>query len=519
MPYPCPKCGRNLHKNGKTPAGKQRWICLDTVGGRTYCYATTNPKAKQRKQSADVVEEDPIPGRVLRKASRYIITCAQNATPIHKQFWASLLVAAKHYDAEIIVIPIRYKNATSQWTDSQENAEWWDAAVTPHLYKKRAKLNAHCVVLADISVQPTASDPLSGFQAMSAGESCIIGHPKMQLVSVPTPGHKMAKLLTTTGACTRPNYTKSRAGATGEFHHSLSALIVEIDGPKFWLRQLHGNKSSGSFTDLNKTFTPRGVRKAQRPLALVCGDTHVDFLSPSVRKATYDKGGMLDVLKPHHIVHHDLLDSYSISGHHVGNPFNAIAKRISNRDDARAEVMRAIEFVRKTTPKGTKAVIVSSNHDDMLRRWIIREDWKTNPTNAEFYLETALFMVRSTRMTEIGTEYASPLVYWGRKILPSARWLDGESFTLAGVELSLHGDKGPNGSRGSARNLRRIGPKVIIGHSHSPCISEGAYQTGTSTELKAEYTGPVGSWLNAHVVEHADGKRQLIIIIDGRWRK
>jgi hypothetical protein len=93
-----------------------------------------------------------------------------------------------------------------------------------------------------------------------------------------------------------------------------------------------------------------------------------------------------------------------------------------------------------------------------------------------------------------------------------------ESFRLGGVELGMHGDRGPNGSRGSIRNLRRIGVKSIIGHSHSPGIDEGCYQVGTSTRLRLEYNHGASSWLNCHCILHADGKRQLVVIVDGYWR-
>ena len=68
------------------------------------------------------------------------------------------------------------------------------------------------------------------------------------------------------------------------------------------------------------------------------------------------------------------------------------------------------------------------------------------------------------------------------------------------------------------RNLRRVGVRSVIGHSHSPGIEEGCYQTGTSTFLRLEYNSGPSGWLQAHVLVHADGKRQLIIIIDGKWR-
>ncbi len=483
------------------------------------CYTTTNPDSPVRNQRGDVKRQGiAVLKRELRKTKRYIITAAQNATPVHDAFWDALKHCAKHLDAEILVVPLRYKNPTSRWSKSQENDESWDPKVTPYLWNQRRRLGPNLTLLADVKVQPTASEPLSGFEAMTAGDSAILGHTKLQLRSVATPSHKMAKILTTTGACTRPNYTDSKAGKKGEFHHSLAAVLVELDGPLFFLRQLNA-RSNGEFTDLTTTYSARGPRDAERPLALVQGDTHVDFVDRGVADATFGKRGILATLRPRVLVWHDLLDGYAANPHHVGNPFNSIAKRQTGRDNVAAEVRRAAEFVVTHTPKGVQSVVVPSNHDDFLRRWVIRADWREDPTNAEFYLNTALHMVQETKMTERGTSYPSPFAYWMNKLAPDVRCLNGdESFVLGGVELGLHGDRGPNGARGSLKNLRRIGVRSIVGHSHSPGIEEGAYQVGTSTSLRLEYNGGPSSWLNAHCILHADGKRQLLIIVGGRWR-
>jgi len=95
----------------------------------------------------------------------------------------------------------------------------------------------------------------------------------------------------------------------------------------------------------------------------------------------------------------------------------------------------------------------------------------------------------------------------------------GEKFALRGITLDMHGDRGPNGSRGSIVNLRDIGVKSVIGHAHSPGIDEGCWQVGCSCVLVQDYTeGAPSSWLNAHVLLHDDGKRQMLFVIDGRWR-
>jgi hypothetical protein len=488
------------------------------------CYSTTNPLSKlPLTQNPGVTEGPPVEfSRKLRKVQTFIVTAAQNNTRVHASFWESLLRAAEHYDAELLVIPLRYRNPTApKETDANGNprGDYWAKAVEPYLYNVRARLNKNLSVLGDIKIQPTAVEPLTGLEGFTGSESTIVGHTKLSLRTVPTPGHKMAKIMTTTGACTVKNYSDTRAGKHGDFHHTLGACLVEIDGPYFWLRQLNAN-SRGEFTDLGVTFTPTSRILAPPPAALVLGDTHVDFVCPEVQKATFGKGGMVPTLKPKAIIYHDTLDGYSANPHHAGNPFNRVAKRNTGKDDVEAEVIRAVKYLKENTPPGCVGYVVPSNHDRFLTRWVAGNDWRLDPTNAEFYLETALAMVKSTRMGTGGTEYVDPFPYWINRWASRNIICVGEKgLTIAGIELGMHGDIGPNGARGSIRNLRRIGAKSVIGHSHSPGISEGCYQTGTSSRLQLEYNHGPSGWLNTHCIVHADGKRQLITIVNGRWRR
>jgi len=456
---------------------------------------------------------------LAKGCTRFIVTAAQNATPVHAGWWSTLQCMAAAIGAEILVIPLRYKNPTSQWTGSQQNAEYWAKEVQPYLWNVRKALNSNLTLLADLRIQPTASSPLTGAEGISHASSGIVGHTKVQLRSVPTPSSRMAKLLMTTGACTVANYTDSRAGRIGTFHHSLSAVVVELAGKQFFARHVHFDEKSGAARDLDRIYTPSEGR-LQSVLALVMGDTHVDSIDPKVEAATFGPAGMVDTLDPDYLVWHDLLDSYSCNPHHQGNPFAAVAKRRAGADDVRAEVDRAVAFLRKHRGSGAKSIVVGSNHNDMLRRWVMRNDWRADPTNAEFYLETALAMTRGTKLTGHGTEHPDPFIHWLRAAnLENVQALEqDESFMLAGVELGMHGDLGPNGARGSVKNLRRIGVRSIIGHSHSPAIDEGCYQVGTSTRLRLEYNHGASSWLNTHAVLHHDGKRQLVTMVDGQWR-
>jgi len=452
---------------------------------------------------------------------RFIITAAQNATPVHADWWATILVMAEAMEAEILVVPLRYKNPTSQWTGSQQRAEHWDKAVTPYLWNVRHQLHEHLTLLADIPVQPTAESPLTGAEAISTSSSGIIGHTKLQLKSIPVPSGRMAKILTTTGACTVENYTTSRAGQVAAFHHSLCATLVELDGPRFYLRQLHFNKATKSCTDgANATqfFADGSVKHAPRALALGMGDAHVRVLCPGVEAARFSAGGIVEVARPQKLIWADLLDGQSMNPHH--SAIERYAKFKSGMDDVREEVNETIDYVRRHTPKGTESIIQACNHNDFLRRWALRTNWQDDFRNAPFLLDTQRMLVEGARVEANGVHYPDPFAYWFRRAkVPRARVLDlDESFSMAGVEMGMHGDKGPNGARGSIRNLRRIGTRSIIFHSHVPGIEEGCYQAGTGTLLRLDYNHGASGWLNADVLLQHDGKRQLIIIVDGHYR-
>ncbi len=549
----CPRCkSKVMTKGPKTPGGVQRWVCRETTGDRKTCYSTTDPTAPYRDQSGTSRKADKNPQfrRALGDCKRFVITTAQNATPVHREFFASLQQYAKFNDAEFIVIPIRYKNATSHWSASQANAEHWlrdigqeeaeadlrkrgrniakvkfaemealiQEKVEKYLYNQRKQLNENLTLMADIKTQPTATKPLSAFDSMPSGKSAIIGHTKLQMKTVPTPQSRLPIILTTTGACTVKNYTDTKAGKLGEFHHTLGACAVDIVGKKFFMRQINATKN-GEFIDLDNEYTPGGVYEAPPALALVFGDTHRKFIDKAVERATFEPGGMVDRLNPENLIFHDLHDGYARNPHHRANPFNEIAKRSQDMHLVEKEVIEDIEWLQQAVGL-RQGIVVSSNHDDFFARWILDTDWRRDPDNAAFYLETAKVMVDSTKMTPSGTSYVDPFIYWVNKLKGQSpiRCLErDESFNLNGIELSMHGDKGPNGVRGTRNNLRRVGVKSIIGHSHSPGIEEGCMQTGTSTPLKLEYnTGP-SSWLQCHAVLYANGKRSLLPIIDGEW--
>ena len=471
--------------------------------------------------------------RELRpNCNRFIITSAQNSTPVHEDFWSCLQTAARYLNAEILVIPMRYKNPTSIWSGSQRNAEWWSPIVTPFLWNQRLQLNRNLTLMGDYQLQPTAVDPLSGMDGVSKDSSCIFGHTKMRLRSVATPQNQMAKTITTTGACTVANYTASRTGKTAEFHHVLAALLVELDdnGRHFWIRQLYYKESTRRIIDLDTAYYTAAVGPAPPAIAGIGGDTHVRFMDPMVNDARYREGGFLDTIRCANWIEHDLLDAYSCNPHHEKNPMTWLANRLSQKDSIENEIDEAgayLEGLRDRYPK-MHIHVVASNHDDMATRAALafikgglRAIPHVSPVNMEWLGRTISDMAANCKLSDIGTEYPSAMYLHLKRLNLGKRvhiLNSQDSLILGGIEHAMHGDAGPNGSRGSVRNLARIGVKSWTGHGHSKEIFEGAKRVGTATRLRADYTRGPSSWTNADGVTNADSKGQIVDYIAGKFR-
>ena len=509
MTLKCPQCLHDnvIRKGYCSDTGKQRFKCK-ACGHRTVSPLGINydDPSIDRTSVYDKVRE-------VKKKRRWLITSAQNATPVFQPALSACMTWCSHNSGELIVIPNRYKNPTSLFTDKDH--DWWHPALAPNLVDQRIELCKGLVLLADIKVVPTAKNPLTGMEGFTGSNSCIVGHPHYQFHTVATRAGDLAKIMTTTGSITLPNYTNSKAGKSGDHHHSLGAVVVEWDGECFHIRKV-GFENDGSFIDWDKRYTVGGVEKAPRPKSLVLGDLHQWFVDDDADKATFDF--LIPTLNPEKVVLHDVLDSYSISHHARNDPFIRWAKHHFNKGNVRTEIEDLASFLGKRMQQGIDYFIIPSNHDDHITRFIKEVDWRTDLENAEFYLETALYMLRNTKMVEGGSHTPRPFDYWMNKLLPEVNILERDkSFMVGDVEHSFHGDVGPNGARGSAKNLSKIGVKTTIGHGHSPMVVDACYQVGVMAPSMVYASGPSG-WMVSHVLQYANNKRTHVHIIKGRCK-
>ena len=479
-----------------------------------------------------------------KKKKRFIITWAQNNTPIHEKFLNNIEKYADHINASIHIIAGRYKNPTSVFTDSKKDV--WHERVVKYLDAARHDVHEYLSIMSDVKIQPTAVNPMTGLQGMSGINSCVFGSPKAQFTTIPVLEGCKPKAMVTTGACTVSNYTDSKSGKKGEFHHTLGFVVVEIkDEETFFMRQVTALED-GSFSDLyhNVSFVGKEepivfdtktdeinwsksnfgadpvslsgksvVSKIKEIDACVLGDIHYGHEDKEVMDSTFK---MLDCIVPKHIILHDVFDGNSISHHQMKDPFVQYRKEVLGTNNLKKEVDYMISELSKFK-KFENVVIVRSNHDDFIDRWLKNTDWKKQPS----YINSPEYMKYSQILLE---QYASEGEVKGvipaliNEEYPEYITLGrSESYKVNGWELGQHGDVGSGGSRGSLQQFRKLNTKIIVGHYHSPGRLDGALAVGTSSGLRVGYNlGPSG-WLQSHVIIHKDGKAQHINFIDGEY--
>lgn len=522
---------------------RRRLVIQDTLGfALPYLTSTESseiPEEQLKKFRAELgkltkeekrilIDNESLDKYDFTKYDRLVITSAQNATPIHEDFFAVLLNYCKVNNAKLVVIPYRYKNPTSIFQDKDH--DWWEPKIIPYMYEDQFKVIKHLQILGHIKKQPTAIQPLHGLEGQTGLDSAIVGHPKIQLKTIPTPSQQLPKLLMSTGAITLPNYTDSGAGWRGLHHHSYAAVVVELDRKNdiFHLRHIHGDRDTGNLYDLDKYYTTTTVSKAERASALVTGDSHAIFMDPEVEKATYtNKDSIVNVLQPETLVLHDVLDGYSISHHHKHSDVIKIGKHRYKMGNIEDELQITADFIDRISQEGMQTVIVKSNHDEHFDRWLQECDYKNDPENAQFWHWMKYNQGKYIEQTKTGFKTIDPFEFWCsnpdrqrgllKKHLIKILKRD-QSLMVNNIELSFHGDKGSGGARGSMLGFSKVGPKVVIGHSHTPGIYEGVYQVGLSSYMDLEYKTGCDSWLHTHCIVYPDGKRTLINVIRGKWR-
>ena len=343
----------------------------------------------------------------------------------------------------------------------------------------------------------------------------IFASPKQRCKAVPVSNQKMPHFVMTTGAVTVPdystdNYMSGRTAFIAEHDHIIGGLVVEVvDDDRYHFRQVQTDEN-GSFIDLSVQYHADGTTSKIAPEAFVLGDWHSGSTDPHARDAFFEVAKMTGVNR---LIMHDLFDGEAINHHERNNVISRAKKVAEQKHDLRSEMHFLVKDINSLTELVDEVVIVKSNHDEFLDRYLMSGYYIQDPQNHRYALDLAREAIDGNdplqwAVNDIGLDKPDKV-----------RWLDrDEDYKIAGIQLGAHGDLGANGSRGGIKSIEAAYGFSVTGHSHTPEILRGAWQVGTTSLLKLSYNRGPSSWMHASCLVYPDGSRQMINSINGEWR-
>ncbi len=488
---------------------------------------TPSDDEKPAKKQRPRISELPTIQAMLELGTvhRFLISSAQDDTPVHSDFLKNMEAYANYIDASILIGGHTYQ--LGLFDDHAADANVYDPALSPYLCHERVQLTTDVLYLGSANIMPTTANPLNGWLTQNHGGHVVVPHSRIALQSIPRLQGQDPRFAISTGTVTMPNYTARAAGQKSIFHHTFGFTVVEIDvDGEVFMRPVSAAED-GSFQDLN-TYVSDGICHGdQRVRAISWGDIHHEQLDPIIAaasfgydtktKTTLDNINILDGLQPEIQFFHDTLDFRRRNHHNLHDPHVMALVTASGSENVESEVQEASDFIAACTRDWCTTVMVESNHDNALSRWLKNPDGAADVENAYFWHELNAAWhkaIRAGNSSFNAVEYAMRCADLPDSVEFVAA---GQGYQVDDVECGLHGDLGISGSRGSPNQFKRFGVRTSTGHTHTPSISEGAYVAGVSAKLEQGYNKGPTTWAHAHVVQYHNGKRTILLMSsDGR---
>ena len=461
----------------------------------------------------------------IKKYKKFVITTAVADKPVYDPFLHSIENYARRKDALVLVLPSDIRNTNNQ-KEGNDGKDEKTISLDPKLKKfkvvfKDLMLNKNLCVCS-IKTSAKQINTLTGLERVAAKKdaSVIVASTKHFLKYVPNRHYDIPKALATTGAITVANYDtdrymSKRTSYIAENDHIYGAIIVEIESDDIFHLRHTVSTEYGSFTDLGVEYLPDGSIRKLSGSVLVEGDSHTESIDEELHKETMR---FADCMNVDTIVLHDVFNATSITHHdkdkNLTRAIKAMQHRLSLRDECEC-LKRYLQVVRR---HAKEVVVVNSNHDRHLEKFLESGKYVKDPINSYDGHILALAVMQGE----------NPLRYMVEERLglndKHVLWLEeDESYTKYGVELSEHGDKGANGSKGNLAVFEKGVWNCVTAHTHTAQIMRNAYSVGTIAEMDQGYNKGFSNWTRTCCIIYSNGVKQLVNFIPNRkggytWR-
>lgn len=462
----------------------------------------------------------------IKNYSRFIITTAVNGCKVHKKALETVKQYCSLNNAALLILtasdPAHNLDRGDKSLPKEERYGTIDKILKgEHIILKDVAINNN-LRIDTIKISAKQIDPITGISRLGQRNgTLIVASPKQRQKLAPVSNCKLPHPVLTSGAITVPdynttNYMSEKTAKFADGDHQLGAIIVEVeDSEIFHYRQVQFDQD-GCFYEIARDkallYSPTGVQEATAA-GLILGDWHSGETDPLVAETWKT---LARIIKPAKIFIHDGFNGISINHHEENNHILRAQRALNQQLSLEAELRGFAADLDMLSPFATESlVIVKSNHDDFLNLYLKECKYCDDPQNHYVSLKLALAMMEGLDPLQHAIEDVI-----GLAAETKVRWLKrSEDCKIARIQLNAHGDKGPNGSKGTLASMEASYGQCITGHTHSPEILRGAWSVGTSSYLKLTYNEDSPStWMNTSCILWPNGQRQLINSIAGNYR-
>lgn len=487
-------------------------------------------KEKQALASIQNIETPMVDPVRHNRPRYYIFTAAVRGAKVHTEFYENLKAYAKFLGAELVIGAL---TSVGRQRYAEYDPKEFDESLLDYISNEPIVIGNRIRFCPELNLAPTMVKPLQGLQTYTKKMWGVFPHTKISVDTVPTHKDRPAKFIATTGSVTHPYYTPTKAGYRAHFDHVHGACIVEVTKKGVWFRHLTpSNEIDGTFYDLGMKVTkgkvdwnPDGVE------AIIYGDIHAEKLDPQVAMATWGMGArkenfttLVEALVPKVQIIHDLMDMTAANYHELDNLFKRYERWWGGNSDVGSDFNVALDFLDKVHKFSNETVIVDSNHEYFIEKWLLRFDpsMKEDFENIDDFYKLKLALLKSIRDGKPHSMLETLLrAYYedtdNDELFDKLKFLKpDDSYEIHNVECGWHGHRGPNGRRGSKNAFKFVTEKSTIAHLHSPSIDSGCHVVGTSTKMDLGYNAGPSSWAHTHGIIYPNGGRTLVTMSDGK---
>lgn len=455
----------------------------------------------------------------ISEHKRFFITSAVTGCAVHEDALAAVQNFCKRNKAALLILPCsdpaRQKDHKNKWTLSPDLPK-------KSIVFKNVALNDN-LILSTIKMSAKQLQPLTGIKRLSQKEgSAIVASPKqfLEFVANSNNNTEIPRALMSTGSITKADYRtemymSERTASLAEMDHTLGGIVVEVkNGQIFFFRHVQINAKTGSFSDLDRKYNADGSVEKVTADVVQTGDWHVLSTDPATRKMAKE---IVEMMKPKYLTFEDFFDGITINPHERKNLVSLSRKAKKGLLSLDFELEACRKEINEVSKWPAQNIVMKyGNHEDFLKRYLADGEFMKEPMNKILGMKLNIAL---EELEILPFEYAMREMY-GIDQPDKVKFLSlNDSFKVNGIENGAHGHMGKAGRRNPGMGeLEECYGAANVGHNHSAAIFRSVYRVGTGTKLQLGYNDGPSAWTQTHLIQHADGARQLITNINGEWR-